>query len=60
MVSEERKRQLAYFWLEEDDFPWEWRTGLNGEERELVESWDKQFTSSVYRFCLDILQGNGM
>lgn len=57
MVTEERKRELYSLWLDEDIMDGEdWRGDLRGEELALINWWDMQYNSSVYRLCLDILQ----
>lgn len=54
-MIDERRKTLLHSWLEEDESSREWRNGLSKEERELVESWDRQYSSGVYQLCLDIL-----
>ena len=59
MVSEKRKAELYSIWLNEDmtdDSDEDWRDSLNGEERSLVNIWDKKYHSGIYHLCLDILQ----
>lgn len=59
MISEERRKELFYLWLNEDmidDINEDWRDNLQGAELSLVNAWDMQYNSGIYRLCMDILQ----
>lgn len=58
MISPERKTELAdLFWAKSNDpETQEWRGDLTGEERALIDKWDRGYSGSIASLASEILK----
>jgi len=59
-MTEERKEDLIREWdnsdkMEDEEYR-DWYEGLTGEEKALVDKWDRQYMRGTLNLCKDILQ----
>ena len=59
-MTEERKEDLIQEWDNSNEMDNEeyrdWYEGLTGEEKALVDKWDRQYMRGTLKLCKDILQ----